>query len=113
MPLPMRPEELPEAPSAPWRAASALTMGAVGLLCKGFLSGFSRVETHGMEAFLELLDAREDVSRRERGLITGMQHTPWRRGLSDTRQYRTTSPCRFAPISRRSDKYGASNSHRM
>jgi hypothetical protein len=28
-----------------------------------------------MEAFLELLDAREDVGRRERGLITGMQHT--------------------------------------
>jgi hypothetical protein len=69
----MRPEEQPEAPSAPWRAASAFTMGAVGLLCKGFLSGLNRVETHGLEGFLKLLDEREDVDKRERGLITGMQ----------------------------------------
>jgi monolysocardiolipin acyltransferase len=69
----MRPEELPEAPSAPWRAASTITMGAVGLLCKGFLSGLSKVETHGMEDFLKLLDEREDVAGRERGLITGMR----------------------------------------
>jgi monolysocardiolipin acyltransferase len=48
-------------------------MGAVGLLCKGFLSGLSRVETHGLEGFLKLLDEREDVDKRERGLITGMQ----------------------------------------
>jgi hypothetical protein len=48
-------------------------MGAVGLLCKGFLSGLSRVETHGLEGFLKLLDEREDVGRRERGLVTGMQ----------------------------------------
>jgi monolysocardiolipin acyltransferase len=67
----MRPEEQPEAPSGPWRAASAFTVGAVGLLCKGFL-GFNRVETHGMEDFLKLLDERVDVAGRERGLITGM-----------------------------------------
>jgi hypothetical protein len=71
--LSMRPEEQPEAPSAPWRAASTFVMGAVGLLCKGFLSGLSKVETHGMEDFLKLLDEREDIDRRERGLITGMQ----------------------------------------
>jgi hypothetical protein len=70
----MRPEEQPEAPSAPWRAASAFTMGTVGLLCKGFLSGLSSLETHGMDGFLKLLDEREDVGRRERGLITGMQN---------------------------------------
>ncbi|OAK97372.1 hypothetical protein IQ06DRAFT_281610 [Phaeosphaeriaceae sp. SRC1lsM3a] len=70
----MRPEEQPEAPSAPWRAASAFTMGAVGLLCKGFLSGLSKVETHGMEDFLKLLDEREDVAGRERGLITVSNH---------------------------------------
>ena len=69
----MRPEEQPEAPSAPWRAASAFTMGAVGMLCKSFLAGFSRVETHGMEGFLKLLDEREDVGARQRGLITGMR----------------------------------------
>jgi monolysocardiolipin acyltransferase len=68
----MRPEEQPEAPSGPWRAASAFTMGAVGLLCKGFLTGLSKVETHGMERFLKLLDEREDPASRERGLITGI-----------------------------------------
>jgi monolysocardiolipin acyltransferase len=69
----MRPEEQPEAPSAPWRAASAVVMGAVGMLCKGFL-GLNSVETHGMEKFLRLLDERQDVNGRERGLITGMRH---------------------------------------
>ncbi|KAF1917489.1 hypothetical protein BDU57DRAFT_513778 [Ampelomyces quisqualis] len=49
-------------------------MGAVGLLCKGFLSGLSKVETHGMDEFLKLLDEREDVDRRERGLITVSNH---------------------------------------
>lgn len=67
----MRPEEQPEAPSGPWRAASNFTMGAVGLLCKGFLNGFNRVETHGMYEFLKLLDERHDVAGRERGLLTG------------------------------------------
>jgi monolysocardiolipin acyltransferase len=47
-------------------------MGVVGLLCKGFL-GFNKVETHGMEGFLKLLDEREDVTGRQRGLITGMR----------------------------------------
>ncbi|KAH7063840.1 hypothetical protein BKA63DRAFT_183557 [Paraphoma chrysanthemicola] len=70
----MRPEEQPEAPSAPWRAASAFTMGAVGMLCKSFLAGLSKVETHGMEGFLKLLDEREDVGARERGLITVSNH---------------------------------------
>ncbi|KAH7076213.1 hypothetical protein FB567DRAFT_535715 [Paraphoma chrysanthemicola] len=70
----MRPEEQPEAPSAPWRAASAFTMGAVGMLCKSFLAGLSRVETHGMEGFLKLLDEREDVGARERGLLTVSNH---------------------------------------
>jgi monolysocardiolipin acyltransferase len=71
----MRPEDQPEAPSGPWRAASIFTMGAVGLLCKGFLNGLSKVETHGMDEFLKLLDQREDPAKRERGLITG---THWR-----------------------------------
>jgi hypothetical protein len=69
----MQPEEQPEAPSGPWRAASTFTMGAVGLLCKGFLSGLSTVETHGMDDFLKLIDEREDVAGRERGLLTGMR----------------------------------------
>ena len=64
--------EAPEAPSAPWRAASVFTMGAVGLLCKGFL-GLNKIETHGMERFLRLLDERQEPKDRERGLITGMR----------------------------------------
>ncbi|EOA83178.1 uncharacterized protein SETTUDRAFT_164626 [Exserohilum turcica Et28A] len=49
-------------------------MGAVGLLCKGFLAGLSRVETHGMDDFLKLLDEREAPAKRERGLITVSNH---------------------------------------
>lgn len=69
----MQPEDQPEAPSLPWRAASATTMGIVGLLCKGFLNGLSTVETNGMDKFLKLLDAREDIEGRRRGLLTGMR----------------------------------------
>ncbi|KAF9691776.1 hypothetical protein EKO04_010363 [Ascochyta lentis] len=72
----MQPEErpeVPEAPSAPWRAASMFTMGAVGLLCKGFLS-LNSIETHGMERFLRLLDERREPRERERGLITVSNH---------------------------------------
>lgn len=68
----MQPEVQPEAPSLPWRAASSTVMGIVGLLCKGFL-GLNQVETHGMDKFLKLLDEREDIGRRERGLLTGMR----------------------------------------
>jgi hypothetical protein len=67
----MRPDEQPLAPSQPWQIASAFTMGAVGALCRGFLYGLSTTEVHGLDTFLQLLDARENVERRERGLITG------------------------------------------
>ncbi|KAL5114909.1 Lyso-phosphatidylcholine acyltransferase [Pleosporales sp. CAS-2024a] len=69
----MQPEGQPEAPSALWRAASTVVMGAVGLLCKGFL-GVNRVETHGMENFVKMLDERADVGGRERGLVTVSNH---------------------------------------
>jgi monolysocardiolipin acyltransferase len=49
-------------------------MGAVGVLCRGFLLGLSNLETHGLDNFLELLDEREDVEGRERGLITVSNH---------------------------------------
>jgi monolysocardiolipin acyltransferase len=108
----MRPEEQPEAPSVPWRAASSFVMGAVGLLCKGFL-GLNRVETHGMEEFLRLLDEREDINKRERGLITGMRNTQrcsysW---MSNTCQYRTTSPCMYFYMPMRSRKFKIVRSH--
>lgn len=65
------PDEQPAAPSAPWRAGSAFVMGAVGLLCRGFLLGLSKTEAHGLDNFLKLLDEREDVEGRQKGLITG------------------------------------------
>ncbi|KAF2448993.1 hypothetical protein P171DRAFT_352541 [Karstenula rhodostoma CBS 690.94] len=67
------PEEQPAAPSAPWRAGSSFVMGAVGLLCRGFLM-MSKTETHGLEKFVKLMEEREDVEGRERGLITVSNH---------------------------------------
>ncbi|KAF2728712.1 hypothetical protein EJ04DRAFT_448817 [Polyplosphaeria fusca] len=67
----MQSDEQPSAPSAPWRATSALTMGAVGLLCRGFLFALSTTEANGLDSFLELLDERENVAERQRGLLTG------------------------------------------
>ncbi|KAF2105911.1 hypothetical protein BDV96DRAFT_591769 [Lophiotrema nucula] len=64
----------PDAPSAPWRAASAFTMGAVGVLCRSFLLGLSTTEVHGLDGFLELLDERANVEERQRGLITVSNH---------------------------------------
>lgn len=74
--LSMRPEDeqQPSAPSWPWRAASSFTMGAVGVLCRGFLLGLSKTEVHGLDGFLDLLDEREHVEGRTRGLITGSLH---------------------------------------
>ncbi len=64
--------EAPENPSLPWRIGSSLTMGIVGVLCRSFYYGLNKMEVHGLDGFLELLDQREDPRRRERGLITGM-----------------------------------------
>ncbi|ORY15130.1 hypothetical protein BCR34DRAFT_622985 [Clohesyomyces aquaticus] len=70
----MRPDEQPPAPSPQWRGASIFTMGAVGVLCRGFLYGLSKTESPGLQQFLELLDEREDVEGRQRGLITVSNH---------------------------------------
>jgi hypothetical protein len=74
---PMRPDEQPEAPSWPWRTASSFTMGGIGVLCRSFLYTLSNTEVHGLNDFLELLDERENVEGRTRGLITGSSsHLP-------------------------------------
>jgi monolysocardiolipin acyltransferase len=62
------------APSLAWRIGSSAIVGATGFLCRSFLAGASRLETHGLEAFLQLLDKRRDVDGRERGLITVSNH---------------------------------------
>ena len=67
------PEEQPLAPSAPWRAGSTFVIGAVGLLCRGFLKVLSNTEAHGLDNFLKLLDEREDIEGRQKGLLTGIR----------------------------------------
>lgn len=58
-------------PSLSWRIGSSITMGAIGVLSRLFMFGANKTEVHGLEDFLELLDEREDINSRKRGLITG------------------------------------------
>lgn len=60
-------------PSLSWRIGSAITMGTIGVLSRLFIFGANRTEVHGLEKFLVLLDEREDIESRKRGLITGEQ----------------------------------------
>ena len=64
-------EDAPAAPSSPWRMASKVVMGMVGTAVRSFMYGPNSVEVRGLEGFLKLLDEREDVQSRKRGLITG------------------------------------------
>ncbi|KAJ0426925.1 hypothetical protein BJY00DRAFT_297858 [Aspergillus carlsbadensis] len=61
-----------DSPSAFWRGLSSSTVVGVAALCRSFLYACSRPETHGLEPFLELLDARKDPSQRTKGLLTAM-----------------------------------------
>lgn len=61
----------PATPSASWRAASSIVVGGVGILSRAFLFAASTVEVNGLDGFLSLLNRREDIGARERGLITG------------------------------------------
>lgn len=94
----MSAEELPAQPSLAWRTGSAFTMGAVGFLCRSFLLGLNRLEVNGLEQFLELLDERQDVESRTRGLITG-RHCHIRHVEQETNkslpQWRTMSACTY------------------
>lgn len=47
-------------------------MGLVGLISRSVMFGANKTEVHGLDGFLQLLDERSDISRRKRGLITGM-----------------------------------------
>lgn len=68
----MSEEPLPDRPSLPWRIGSTFIIGATGFLCRTFLLGFSKVQVHGWEGFKQILDERQDVAGRTKGLITGM-----------------------------------------
>ncbi|KAI9670063.1 MAG: hypothetical protein M1817_004543 [Caeruleum heppii] len=65
----------PVAPSLPWRLSSSVVMGVTGALCRTFLHGANRTEVHGLDGFLRVLDERQDIEGRERGLITVSNHT--------------------------------------
>jgi monolysocardiolipin acyltransferase len=50
---------------------SALIMGLTAGLSRVFLYGLNTVEVTGLQRFLDILDQRKDVDKRQRGLITG------------------------------------------
>ncbi|KAI0598614.1 hypothetical protein F4775DRAFT_555055 [Biscogniauxia sp. FL1348] len=61
-------------PGLPWRVTSSLIMGLTGSLSRGFLYGLNSVEVIGLQSFLRVLDQREDIEKRQRGLITVSNH---------------------------------------
>ncbi|KAI1144605.1 acyltransferase [Hypoxylon sp. FL0543] len=69
------PSKLPlKQPSLPWRLASTIVMGLTSALSRGFLYGLNSVEVVGLERFLDVLDERKDIEKRQRGLITVSNH---------------------------------------
>ena len=67
----MNTAEHPDQPSLPWRAGSSVVTGFIGALARGWMTGANHSEAHGLDRFMELLDKRENIEGRERGLITG------------------------------------------
>ena len=63
--------DCPQALSLPWRFGSAAIMGAVGTLTRIFMHGPNSQRVYGLDDFLNVVDDREDISKRKRGLITG------------------------------------------
>ncbi|KAF2400806.1 hypothetical protein EJ06DRAFT_529904 [Trichodelitschia bisporula] len=61
-------------PGPMWNTASASLMALTGLASKTFLALGARTQVVGLERFVELLDSRRDVEKRERGLITVSNH---------------------------------------
>ena len=59
-------------PSLSWRLGSSALMGIMGSLTRLFMHGANTQDSHGLDHFLELVDSREDPSRRQNGLITGL-----------------------------------------
>ncbi|KAI1326019.1 acyltransferase [Xylariaceae sp. FL0255] len=54
--------------------ASSLIMGLTASLSRVFIYGLNSVEVTGLQRFLDILDRRKDVEKRERGLITVSNH---------------------------------------
>lgn len=58
-------------PSLAWRIGSTFIMGTAGGLTRMFMTIPNTTRSYGKDAFMDLLDDREDVEGRRRGLITG------------------------------------------
>ena len=69
--VPMTTASSPGQPSLAWRLGSAFQMGMAGSLSRIIMFGANNTDVYGLDQFCQLLDDREDVDRRERGLITG------------------------------------------
>lgn len=64
-------ENDPPPPSLAWLTGSTFIMGMVGGLTRIFMTIPNTTRSHGKDAFMDLLDDREEVEDRRRGLITG------------------------------------------
>ncbi|KAI0906752.1 acyltransferase [Ustulina deusta] len=64
----------PAQPSLPRRVTSSLIMGLTASLSRVFIYGLNSVEVTGLQRFLDMLDKRKDVNRRQRGLLTVCNH---------------------------------------
>ncbi|KAH0354496.1 hypothetical protein KCU81_g1443, partial [Aureobasidium melanogenum] len=71
----MAASDAPDQPSLLWRTGSSFITGATGFLCRTFLVGLNRLEVKGYDNFMRLMDEREDVNGRTKGLITVSNHT--------------------------------------
>lgn len=80
-PAPAMASPMQQRPSLPWRAGSSVIMGLTGMLSRGFLYGLNTVEATGLQNFLKVLDDREDVQKRTKGLLTGTVPAPRRSAM--------------------------------
>ncbi|KAI0118602.1 acyltransferase [Nemania sp. FL0031] len=64
----------PEQPTLSWRMTSSLIMGLTASLSRVFLYGLNSVQVTGLQRFLDILDRRKDVNKRQRGLLTVCNH---------------------------------------
>ena len=74
-------------------------MGITGAISRVTLYGTNTTEVHGLDGFLELIDKRQDIESRTRGLITG-ESVPaflWLLYVlnSSVNQFQITSACTY------------------
>ncbi|KAI1358491.1 acyltransferase [Xylaria arbuscula] len=68
------PSPAPLQPSLPKRATSSLVMGLTASLSRVFIYGLNSVQVTGLQRFLDILEDRKDIDKRQRGLLTVSNH---------------------------------------